>query len=158
MRSSRREWKRMPCDRREENCSRGFFGGKVRKSANPSFMPLLGELRARKKGKCSCACRAPSNAKIRRTKHNVLENENAGEKRRKKKLGEKNFNKKSTHNVDVVWKLGDRRNVDGKEMSWVVKGFHFDSMKIFYVIRVEERLVWLDRLSVSGVLSHGISN
>lgn len=51
-------------------------------------MPLLGELRARKKRKASCACRALSNAKTRRTEHNVLENENAGERRKGKKSWE----------------------------------------------------------------------
>lgn len=65
-------------------------------------MPLWGRIRLRRiKGRRnSCACRALSNAKTRRARHNVLENENAGE-RRKGKLCWEHYNKKSAPAVDA---------------------------------------------------------
>lgn len=83
-----------------------FIEAKVKaqkKSLNPPLVPLLGRIRLRriKKRRNSCACRALSNAKTRRTKNNVLENENAGE-RRKGNFCWENYNKKSAPAVDAV--------------------------------------------------------
>lgn len=75
-------------------------------SVNPSFMPLLGRIRSTEKNERyeqECFCLSSAFEGWNNTKHNLLENENAGEWRRGEKL--LGNTKRRTNNWERIWQL-----------------------------------------------------